>query len=95
MSRDNESSIDNELEELQLQLAAISLRITAIRNRTGGRGNARRRPPRIGDRVRFTIPGRQGYTEGTIVGITTHRVQIQEAGQTYVHSRAPHNVIVI
>jgi transcription elongation factor len=96
MARNNRSNIDSELEELQQELAALTVRVAAIRNRSNtNRANIRQRSPQIGDRVRFTVAGYQGHSEGTVVGITAHRIRIQEDGRNHIYLRAPHNVRII
>jgi hypothetical protein len=77
-----------ELQALERDLAALTIRVRVLRARVDYQG-----PPVIGDRVRFLLAGFP--TDGVIIGITTHRIQIRQDRTNHVLLRAPHNVTVI
>jgi hypothetical protein len=80
--------LNAELQALERDLAALTIRVRVLRARVDHQG-----PPVIGDRVRFLLAGFP--TDGVIIGITTHRVQIRQDRTNHVLLRAPHNVTVI
>jgi hypothetical protein len=79
--------VNAELQALERDLAALTIRVRVLRARVDYQG-----PPVIGDRVRFLLAGFP--TEGVIIGITTHRIQIRQDRTNHVLLRAPHNVTV-
>jgi hypothetical protein len=93
MSRNPHRHIDTELHALEQDLVALTLRVATIRNqRNQGRQRpTARRPPSIGDRVRFHITG-YGHAVGSIISITTHRIRIRQDGTNHIYLRAHHNV---
>ena len=94
MARRPQRHINTELEELERELAALTLRVAEIRNRANADSTSTVRVPNIGDRVRFRINGK-GNVEGVIIGITTHRLRIRQDSTSYIILRAPHNVTLI
>ena len=92
-------NINEELQQLEAELAALTLRVSALRNRNqNNEHNNNPGPiptgPNIGDRVSFRILGR-GNSEGVIVSATAHRVRIRQDTTNHLFDRAPHNVIVL
>jgi hypothetical protein len=81
--------LNDKLHSLEQDLASLTLRVAAIRNRTNR--DSIIRPLSIGDRVHFNIAGR-GRAEGVIVGITAQRIRIQQDITLNIFLRAPHNV---
>ena len=95
MNRRSHRPIDTDLEDLERELATLTLRVAALRNRTQDyETSATSRAFVIGDRVRFKLRG-SNNTEGVIVGITTHRVQIRQDTTSHIFLRAPHNVTLL
>ena len=80
--------LDTELQQLEQELAALSIRVAELRNR---RDTVAERGLRIGDRVRFTFEGRHN-AEGEIIGTTAQRIRIREDRTSNIILRAPHNV---
>jgi hypothetical protein len=93
MSRRHHRHINTELQELEQELVALTLRVATIRNQVSQRPTARRQPS-IGDRVHFRITG-YGNAEGVIISITTHRIHIRQDGTNHIFLRAYHNVTAI
>jgi hypothetical protein len=93
MDRRSRRPLDNELENLERELAALTLRVAAIRNQRN-QSNPIGRVASIGDRVRFRIAG-QGNAEGVVIGITAHRLHIRQDRSGHVFLRAPHNVTIL
>lgn len=90
-------NINTELQQLEAELAALTLRVSALRNQNNEQNtNPGPNPtgPNIGDRVSFRILGR-GNSEGVIVSATAHRVRIRQDTTNHLFDRAPHNVIVL
>jgi uncharacterized Fe-S cluster-containing radical SAM superfamily enzyme len=94
MSRRQRRPLDDELQELEQQLATLTLRVATLRNQVSLDRAQAPRPLAIGDRVSFNITGR-GRTEGVIIGTTARRVQIRQDITSNIISRAPHNVALI
>jgi hypothetical protein len=94
MNRRSRRPLNEELQDLERELAALTLRVAEIRSQVNTGNTRNRRTPTIGDRVRFHIPG-QGNVEGVIVGVTEHRVRIQQDVSSHIILRAPHNVTII
>jgi hypothetical protein len=96
MDRRPRRPLHSELEVLEQDLAALTLRVAAIRERTNpnSRPATPQRPPLVGDRVRFYLAGRVS-AEGVIIAITTHRVRIRQDITHQVLLRAPHNITII
>ena len=95
MARRPRRSLDETLEQVEAQLAALTLIVTELRDQA----NADNEPveptgPVIGSRVRFRIVGR-GNSEGVIVRITARRVHIRQNITNHIFERAPHNVTVL
>jgi uncharacterized Fe-S cluster-containing radical SAM superfamily enzyme len=86
--------LNDELHELEQELASLTLRVASIRSRVNHATDPNLRQLSVGDRVRFNIVG-QGRAEGVIVGTTTHRVQIQQDVTSNIYLRAPHKVTPI
>ena len=84
--------LSTELEELERELAALTLRVAALRNRNNT--DPARRVPSVGARVRFFIAN-QGYTEGVIIGITPQRLRVRQDTTNHQFLRAPHNVTLL
>jgi hypothetical protein len=99
MSRRSEDpSLNAELHSLEQELAALTLRVAALRRaRANPHPTRTQRPPistpHIGDRVRFLIAG--AHAEGVIIGVTTHRVHIRQNITNHVVLRAPRNVTIL
>ena len=91
-------NINEELQKLEAELAALSLRVSVLRHQANNNNNDNNEPnptgPNIGDRVSFRIIGR-GNSEGVVVSATTHRVRIRQDITNHLFDRAPHNVIVL
>ena len=90
-------NINTELQQLEAELAALTLRVSALRNHNNEQNNhpgPNPTGPNIGDRVSFRILGR-GNSEGVIVSATAHRVRIRQDTTNHLFDRAPHNVIVL
>ena len=94
MDRRSRRPIDNELENLERELATLTLRVAAIRNQVNTASNPIGRIARVGDRVRFHIAG-QGNTEGVVIGTTAHRLRIRQDRSSHIFLRAPHNVTTL
>lgn len=94
MSRGQQRPIDAELQELQQELAALTLRVAAIRNRATSQSSTGGHTPIIGDRVSFKIAG-EGYTEGVVVGNTAQRLRIRQDRTSNIFLRAPSNVKIL
>jgi hypothetical protein len=100
MSRKTRTSLSNDLRQLERQLAALTIQVSAIRAQIATEGNNpdsdndcnEQTTPAVGQQVRFRIRGR-GYVTGHIVRVTEHRVIILYEGSEVI--RAPHNVVVI
>jgi hypothetical protein len=88
------SPINTELQALEQDLAALTLRVAEIRRRVTPRPRRNQRLPIVGDRVRFHLAGRYS-AEGVIIGITAHRVRIRQDSTHHVFLRAPQNVSII
>jgi hypothetical protein len=93
MNRRPRQPINTELEELEQELAALTLRVAAIRTRIRVTSAQPSQTPVVGDRVRFTIAG--SSAEGVIISVTAQRVRIQQDITHHIFLRAPHNVIII
>ena len=91
MNRRPDRDINDELADLEEQLAALTLRVAAIRTLTTV---AHHLSPEIGDRVRFRIVGRGNHT-GVVVGRTAQRIQIRQDETNHIFLRAPNNVTVL
>ena len=89
--RSTSSNIDTELQQLERELAALTIRVAALRNRSN---TTTQRSFQIGDRVRFTFGGRHD-AEGIIIGTTAQRLRIREIATSNIVLRAPHNVTYI
>jgi hypothetical protein len=100
MDRRPRRNIDNDLQQLERELAALTLKVAALRNQNNNNQNNNNNNahhphgPNIGDRVSFRILGR-GTAEGTIVHITAHRVRIRQDITNHLFDRAAHNVVVL
>ena len=88
--RPTRTPTDNELEDIQRELAALTLRLAALTESRDNDEEPFDRPLRRGDRVQFHIVG-QGYSAGEIIRVTPRRVQILQDRTGNVISRAPHN----
>ena len=93
MDRRPRRNINDELQKLEQELAALTLKVSALRNEHNAENN-NPHGPHIGDRVSFRILGR-GNAEGVIVSTTAHRVRIQQDVTNHLFDRAPHNVVVL
>lgn len=93
MDRRPRRNLEAELQQLQAQVAALTLEVSELRHRTN---NVEPPPPgpHIGDRVSFRIVGR-GNSEGVIVSATARRVKIRQVVTNHIFERAPHNVVVL
>jgi hypothetical protein len=94
MNRRPRRPLNEELADLEQQLASLTLRVAEIRSQINPGSTRLPRTPTIGDRVRFHIAG-QGNVEGIIIGATEHRVRIRQDGSSHIILRAPHNVTVL
>jgi hypothetical protein len=94
MDRRPRRPINNEWQALEQDLAALTLRVAAIRRRVNPSPTSNQRLPTVGDRVRFHLAGRDS-AEGVIIGITAHRVRIRQDSTHHVFLRAPHNITII
>jgi uncharacterized Fe-S cluster-containing radical SAM superfamily enzyme len=83
--------LNDELRDLEQELASLTLRVSDIRNRINLGVTPTSSPLSIGDRVRFNIVG-QGRVEGVIVATTAQRVRIQQDTTSNIYLRAPHKV---
>ena len=90
MDRRHRRPITSELEDLERELAALTLRVAALRNSVG----VPERSLAIGDRVRFEIIGR-GRTTGVVVATTAKRVRIRQDITGHIFIRAPHNATLL
>ena len=86
-------SLEEDLRHIKAELRRLTLRVSEARQLEARRRN-QSREPKIGDRVRIRILG-TGQVEGTIVGITTQRLQIKPDGTTDTVLRAAHNATLI
>ena len=82
------TEIDTELQQLEQELTALTIRVAALRNR---QDTVIERRLRIGDRVLFTFAGRHD-AEGEVIGTTAQRIRIREDNTSNIILRAPHNV---
>jgi hypothetical protein len=95
MDRRPQRALTTELEALEQDLAALNLRVAAIRGQINPRPTVTRtRTPLVGDRVRFYLAGRQS-AEGVVIGITAHRIRIRQDNTNHVFLRAPHNITIL
>lgn len=96
MDRRPRRNLEEELQQLQAQVAALTIEVSDLRRRTTNSNNTQPIPPgpHIGDRVSFRIVGR-GNSEGVIVSATARRVKIRQDITHHIFERAPHNVIVL
>jgi uncharacterized Fe-S cluster-containing radical SAM superfamily enzyme len=95
MDRRPRRSIDEVLQQVEAELAALTLIVSELRNQP----NTENEPveptgPVVGDRVRFHIVG-HGYFDGIIVRVTAQRVHIRQDTTNHIFERAPHNVTVL
>jgi hypothetical protein len=93
MNRRPRKPLNAELEELEQELAALTIRVAALRQRSIASPTTAQRTPTVGDRVRFTASG-VAY-RGVIVGVTRQRVRIRQDGTCNTILRAPHNVTIL
>jgi hypothetical protein len=95
MDRRPHRNIEEALQQVQAELAALTLVVTELRNQANP-DNEPVEPtgPIVGDRVSFRIIGR-GYFNGTIVRVTARRVHIRQDTTNHIFERAPHNVTVL
>ena len=88
--------IESELQQLEADLANLTLRVSALWHRASieqdTRTGIRSFTPKIGDKVQFNISNRAGLVEGIIIGITPQRVRIREKGTSNTYLRAPHKI---
>ena len=95
-NNNNNNHIESELQQLEAELANLTLRVSALRRRSSVESNPRAATapftPRIGDKVQFNIGNRAGLVEGVIIGITPQRVRIREKGTSNTYLRAPHKI---
>ena len=94
MNRRPHRPIDDELEDLERELAALTVRVAAIRSRANEQSPDPRLVLAIGTRVRFHIVG-QGQVEGVIVGETPQHICIRHISTGLIYLRAPSNVTCI
>jgi hypothetical protein len=96
MDRRPRRPINTELQALEQDLAALTLRVAALRRQVNPNPSptSNQRLPTIGDRLRFHLAGRDS-AEGVIIGITAHRVRIRQDSTRHVFLRAPHNITII
>jgi hypothetical protein len=87
-------SITNELQQVEADLAALTLRVAQLRHQAGRNAS----PPheneqaiRVGDQVSFKLAGQN--TEGIVIGITAHRVRIRQDRTNHIFLRSPRNVV--
>jgi hypothetical protein len=93
MDRRQRRPLNAELRSLEQELAALTLRVAAIRNQVTTESDSQQTPS-VGDRVSFYLVGTT-QAEGTIVGTTAHRVRIKQDRTGHIILRAPHNVTLI
>ena len=91
MNRRPRRPIDDKLEDLERELAALTVRVAAIRTRANKQSPDPRPALTIGTRVRFHITG-QGQVEGVIVGETPQRIRVRQTSTGHIYLRAPSNV---
>jgi hypothetical protein len=86
------SATESDLEQLERELAALTLRVAAIRRSLPAQhiNPIATRPFTIGDRVQFVLEQRRA--EGIVVGITPQRIRIRESNTGHIFLRAPHNI---
>ena len=84
-------SLTTKLQDLQNDLAALTLRVAALQRHPD---SASPSSFVLGARVRFFIPG-QGPAFGVIIGITAQRVRIRADITSHIFLRAPHNVTAL
>jgi hypothetical protein len=93
------TSLSTELEQLERDLASLTLRVGSLRESLNQETHASEdgnisRTPHVGDRVRFGTVGRGTY-EGVIVAVTAKRIRIRQDVTNSVILRAPQNVTLI
>jgi hypothetical protein len=93
MDRRQRRPLNAELRSLEQELAALTLRVAAIRNQVTTEDDTPHTPS-IGDRVRFYLVGTI-QAEGIIIGTTAHRVRIRQDRTGHIILRAPHNVTLL
>lgn len=79
--------LNTELRELEQELAALTLRVAALRSQsdtTTERGFV------VGDQITFKLNGR--VETGEVIGHTSQRIRVRADHNDQVYLRAPHNV---
>jgi hypothetical protein len=90
------TAIQEELQQLEAALAALTLQVAHLRSQAAGRTDIspsideNGREIRIGDPVSFKLAGQ--LTEGIVIGLTPHRIRIRQDRTHHIFLRAPHNV---
>jgi hypothetical protein len=91
MNRRPRRPLQNELADLETELAALTLRVAHLRTQVTTTETISPRTPIIGERVSFRIVG-QGYAEGTVIAHTAQRIRIRQDTTDHIFLRAPHKV---
>jgi hypothetical protein len=92
-------TLTNELQQLETDLARLTVQVARLRrHQAGGNAAATTAPTaaeneqviRIGDHVLFKLGGQ--YTEGVVISLTAHRVRIRQHRTNHIFLRSPRNV---
>jgi hypothetical protein len=90
-SSPRQATLNDELQQLEADLASLTLRVAQLRAQTTEQAAGRARDIRIGDQVHFQIAGQ--HAEGVVIALTTHRIRIRQYRTHHIFLRSPNTVV--